>query len=459
MAEPDQVFDAIVVGGSLAGLAAAVRLAKNRHRVLLLEAADRLGGRLAPYRLTPGPSGKDADGPGSDVEVDDWPGMITFPAPWRDLFRKSGRTFDDELARADQALVPAPAPRHEFADGGQLVMPADRGLQYTVLSQAYGTAIADRWRDLVDHLDQVWQVLRPLGGEAELVDADQLRAKKAVLQPGRTVADLAKAIDHPHLAAMINLTAWQLGSDPRRTPGWCAVSLSTERRFGRWMMTTGGRPDRTSTLLDRLVDRVGQRRIRVELDTTVTSIDALGPDPADPGDRHRVTTTAGTFLGRTVILATQPWEGLPLLGRAAAVERRALGRTRPALAPLTSHEVNSTADAAAAADVTPDAESEPTETIRHTDRGPVISWTRPLADGRIVTSTHDWTRARPDPGAGVAWRGARTALRRPPIRSTAAGVFLAGPHSRGGADLPHTVLSGALASYAAHDLLADQPVG
>ncbi|GHF04331.1 protoporphyrinogen/coproporphyrinogen oxidase [Pseudolysinimonas yzui] len=40
-----------VIGGGIAGLLVALRLAEGGHRVTLLEAADRLGGQLAPQRL------------------------------------------------------------------------------------------------------------------------------------------------------------------------------------------------------------------------------------------------------------------------------------------------------------------------------------------------------------------------------------------------------------------------
>lgn len=440
-----KVWDTVVVGSGLAGLAAAARLAKNRHSVLVLEAADRLGGRLSPYEV-------------GGVMVDDWPGMFAFPAPWRDLFRKSGRELADELTRHHQALVPAPATRHVFEEaiGGsaELVLPSERGVQFAVLSQRYGEPVAIRWRDLLDHLDEVSQALRPLGGEAELRSAEQLRRARKVLQPGRSVADLAAAVKHPHLAAMIRTTAWRAGAEPRHTPGWCAAALADERRFGRWMITTGDHPDRASVLLDRLGDRLGTRRVSVRTQASATAVRATR-------DRHVAITTGDPELpgitARTVILAVEPTTAYRLLGRAAGAERRAAARTTPALAPVVEHEVkgvstSSTGEAGSTGGV-----GEATETIHHTDRGPVITWTRPLPDGRMVTSRHDWTRARPDTGAGIAWRGPRTALRRPPIRSEVAGVHLAGPFSRGGADLPHVVLSGALASYACHDLLATTP--
>ena len=48
----------VVIGGGLAGLAAAARLAKNGHRVELFERSSSLGGLWAPTELRPGGPGR-----------------------------------------------------------------------------------------------------------------------------------------------------------------------------------------------------------------------------------------------------------------------------------------------------------------------------------------------------------------------------------------------------------------
>jgi len=187
----------VVIGGGLAGLAAAARLAKVGHQVELYERSDRLGGTWTPYQLI------------SDVTVDDAPSIIGFPAPWRDLFRKSGRPLEAELARMGYALEPAQPATMIFADGAELTLPTDRGGQYATVAAAYGKSVAERWRDLLDRLDDVWQTLRGLGLEAELSSSRQLNrtARRSLFGHRATVADLATSIDHDHLGAVIRNVA------------------------------------------------------------------------------------------------------------------------------------------------------------------------------------------------------------------------------------------------------------
>src|SRR3954453_13876492 len=145
-----------VIGGGLAGLAAAARLAKAGHPVQLFEREAGLGG-----------SWRAVEQPGVGL-VDRAPAVLTFPAPWRDLFRKSGRPLEAELARSGHELVPAGRSSDRCEDGSELSLPTERAAQYQALTAAYGEPAARRWRDLLDQLDGVWQVLRPLGLEREL---------------------------------------------------------------------------------------------------------------------------------------------------------------------------------------------------------------------------------------------------------------------------------------------------
>ncbi|MFT4218543.1 MAG: FAD-dependent oxidoreductase [Micropruina sp.] len=407
--------DIAVVGGSLAGLAASARLAKAGHRVLLFEARDRLGGRWAePGALPP---------------------AFTLPAPWRDLFRKSGRPFDAELARAGHALMPAPGAVHHFADESSLALPADRGDQWAALGEAWGTAAATRWRDLLDELDERWQVLRRLGLEDEFTDAALTPRRRQALGLNHSVARLARRFGHPQAAALLRSTAWRIGSRPERTPEFVAVRLAIERTFGRWQLTRDGVPVPASDLIELLVARLALRRVEVRLGEPVTAI--------EPG---RVVTTAGALAVDAIVVTVNPWEYLRLTGGEPMLRRRTAW-TRPAVAPhimvAPVPERTAEQDPATAA---------VTEDVHHGPTGVRVEYRLPATDGPLLI-VHDFTAGSPDPAFGTRWTSPRTWLRQPPLRPQTATVTLASASSRGGNDPWAQLLSAALATYVTHENL------
>lgn len=412
-----------VVGASLAGLAAAGRLAKQGHRVLLFEATDVLGGRWARLGALPP--------------------VFTLPAPWRDLFRKSGRPFDIELARTGHALVAAPPATHSFADSTSLVLPTDRGEQWTVLTRAWGGPAATRWRDLLDELDDRWQVLRRLGLEDEFTDADLTPQRRQALRLNRTVEQLARRIGHPQAAALIRSTAWRIGSEPARAPEFVAVRLALERTFGRWQLTRDERPVPATELLDLLTARLELRRVDVRAGEPVTAL--------RPGV---VVTGSGEIAVRAIVSAVNPWEYLRLTGAAERTLRRRTSWTRPAFAPLVTvtdeQRVGFTTDQRAERDPlsTTGADLRVHESVQHSRTGVRISYRLP---GQEVV--HDFTACSPAPGFGTRWTSSRTWLRLPPLRAATATVFTASASSRGGNDPWAQLLSGALATYVVHEAL------
>ena len=427
------------MGGGLAGLAAAVRLAKARHPVRLYEATDRLGGRWAS---------RTEQFAAGTVVLDDAPPVLEFPAPWRDLYRKSGRTLAEEFDRSAAALSAAEPARYVFADGTELRWPTDRGELFAVHEERFGTRTADRWRRLVDDLDDVWQTVRKLGWEAELTGKAELTGPvRRRIRQERTIAELADEIDQPHLAAVLRAGAYRQGGEPETTPAWCAVSQSIERRFGRWTLQSDcvddhrDRTGRTSTLIDALIERARLRRVDIRLNERVDQLDL------DQGRTRGVVTTHERLAATAVVWTADPWQlpaaGLPRF-RSRALRKR-LRHLVPAQAPTVSHELLPAADDWASGLVE--------ETITLDAAGvPTVTYRRPVTAGTLL-SVHDWQQRHADPGAGAAWRGFESWLDRPPIRSGLDRLLLAGPWSPAGNSPAATVLSGALASYAVHELI------
>ena len=417
-----------VVGGGLAGLAAAARLAKMGHRVQLHEASDRLGGRWAPHLLA-----------GTDVLLDDAPGALAFPAPWRDLVLKSGRPLEAELARGGHALVPAPPVTYAFADGSTLVLPADRAGQHSALRDAYGPGPAVRWQHLVDSLGDVWQALRPLGLEEAYEPAALTRDVVRRLRARRTLADVADGLDEPHLAALVRSVAHRQGTTPERAPALSGVELFADRTFGRWQVVpadrgAGGDVGRTSVLVDTLVARLALRGVEVRTGSRVEAVEA-GTDGV-----RAVRTGAGREPVDAVVLAVDPWSAAALLPPPAARGlRRSLRHASPARLPLAAHEVLGAAGDGTLADVR--------EHVRlDADGVPVVATTRRLS-GRLVRTVHDHRTTAPQPGAGVVTPGLRAWRRRPGTGLGLPGVALAGAASPAGPSPSAVVQTGALAAY------------
>jgi UDP-galactopyranose mutase len=415
-------------------MAAAARLAKAGHPVELFEREAALGGGW-----------RAVEEPGVGL-VDRAPAVLAFPAPWRDLFRKSGRPLEAELARSGHELVPAPPARYCFADGSELVLPTERGAQYAALTAAYGETAAQRWRDLLDTLDDVWQVLRPLGLEQELRSRAQLpRSVRSRLWARRSLAWLASGLDEPHLTALLRSVAYRHGSTPEQTPAWVGVDAAVSRTFGHWHVAATdparqpGDSGRSSVLVEALAARLALRRVTVHLSTPVTALEL------DGGRVVGVRTGEQVHPAAAVIATADPWHLVStLLPRAVGGRlRRRTCRLRPAGTPTVTHSR------------LPDPSAEVTETVELSPGGvPVVSYRRPAADGTLV-SRHDFGRLVPTPGAGVAWHGFRRWLDQPPVSTEVAGLYTASPASPAGNGPSQVILSGALASYAVHDGVAE----
>lgn len=235
-----------VLGRTFAGIAAAVRLARVGHEVTLVDPA-----------------------PGTDTLRAQLGDTLDFPAPWRDLFKKSGRPAAGALGLHGLDLVPDP-------DGP----PTDRGDVWYADVAALGEPAARQWRDLVDAADETWQAIRPLGLEAELTPDAVTRAG---LDPRRSLEDVARGVKHPALADRVRAVATRLGLDPADTPAWFTARLAVERTFGRWRLQGPAGAAPASGLVDVLEGRLDERGVRVTTDEAATADADAVIDTRDPG--------------------------------------------------------------------------------------------------------------------------------------------------------------------------------
>ena len=384
-------------GATPGGLAAAARLGKVGHDVIL---GGGDGGHWAR----------------------DLPPVVGFPAVWRDLFTKSGRSLDAVLATHRLELTAAPPVRHEFADGSVLDLPAERGGQYHAIAAAYGAPAADRWTALCDELDTLWQALRMRGLERPA--PEWTRADRAAVWGDRRLGDLAARLREPHLAALVTLEAARAGSSATGdAPALLASRIVVDRVFGHWLITGLDAPVTYpgTVLVSLLADRARQRSV---------------PETGVPG-------TSDTVPDAVLDAVPSPSAPAGLLRRPAA---------RPASAP----SVTVTSE--------PDASRRFGETVRHTPAGPIISWTWRGPDDAddkdvprgLTTMTHDHTAASPDPAWGLAPDSLRAWTARPGLRAaqtTPEGppTWHASAASPGGNEPWAELLAGALATYDLHE--------
>lgn len=366
-----------VRGATLAAVAAAARLARLGHEVTLATGGVPLGQRWAP-REEPNGDHYDALSP-----------IITLPAAWRDLFKKTGAHLVTALNGAGLELVPAPATIHRLPDGTDFALPAERGAQRRAVSARFGQPEADRWHRMIDELDRYWAAFRchALEAQVPITTAAQRRG----LGLTRTVGDLAAELTSP-----LSVIPLDLGHVD--APALTALTLSVERTFGRWqLVNSAGRPRRASILIDLLDERLASLGVRVIADDSRASdLDCLPRMPRRAPWRSGLAANPRPAITREML----PSDGIQ--GAREIVDHVAKTRT----------------------------------------------WLTPRAGGLLAT-TVTTDGGPPDPAWGLALRTPRDWLRRPPIvdgeRLTASACSPAGPE-------PWAELSSAaLAVYELHE--------
>jgi phytoene dehydrogenase-like protein len=290
------VAHVVVVGGGFAGLSAAARLAKLRHDVTLVEASDRLGGRL--HGITLG----DETWP---VELD----TVTLPGVFRDLFHKSGRPLEQvvELEITDGR-------RHVFKDKSVLDLPlGNRGDQHAALVAAFGE---DDWSPWVDTYAETWDIIRRTALDQVFTGRPAFdKAVRKVLRPRNTLAALAdKSFRDERLAKLVLDPVRLAGNERRVTPGFVAVSQYVERNFGRWRFA-GDLP----ALAVALESRLAERGVTVELGESGHELVRDGEDVRGVvTDRRMIPADVVVWCAPTWPSPLPPPRGMPVIpaGRA-----------------------------------------------------------------------------------------------------------------------------------------------
>ena len=215
----------VVVGAGVGGLAAAARLARLRHDVVVVEQASVVGGRWRPL---------EHDGFRFDPVAAD----VRLPAVLRDFFLKTGRRLEDITILETVDTIAT----HVFPDGATIRLP--------------GTG-AD-WERLVATGRKVWEAGRTPLLEAPLSSRElrswSLRHPSAawLLSPRHDLRSLLRPVRDVHVRALADHLAAVAGWPAGPVPATVVALPYVEQAFRVWAVADG---------LGRLVEAVHERAL------------------------------------------------------------------------------------------------------------------------------------------------------------------------------------------------------
>lgn len=297
-------YDVVIVGGGFAGVTAARELRQRGHRVLILEARDRLGGRTWVSEFA-----------GVAVEMGGTWVHWTQPYVWSEIGRYNLKIVESTSAE-----------RCGWITGGRIEhLPADE--YYAILNEAI-----DRFcHDAHDVFERPFDPLfKPAAVAA--IDGESVRDRIEAMNLSRELSDLLDG----EWASVGHAPNAEVGvSVPLRwyaLSGWDAVRI--HEAGGRYMFAGG-----TRSLIDAMVL---DSRPDIRLSSPVAVVE-------QDGDTVTVTTRDGTSFGARAVVMTAPlntWNAItfrPMLSplkQAAAAEGQASrgvkvwARVRGELAPF-----------------------------------------------------------------------------------------------------------------------------
>jgi len=472
----DTTGDAVVVGGGVGGLAAAIRLRAAGHRVRLVERNDVVGGKLATYTR---------DGYTFDVG----PSLVTLPHVFDDVFRAAGTSLAEQvdLVRLD------PQFRYHWTDGSSLTVP-DGDDATAAAFEAFAPGAGDQWRTFDARSRRIWDVAErtffagPMSNPLQLAKRMRSPFDLTAIDPLRTLhRAAATCFDDHRLVQWADRYATYSGSSPFAAPATLACIPHIESRYGCWYPVGG--LDAIRTALERVAGEVGVEittgveatRITAEPDGAVTGVelaDGTALDAAvvvanvdaehlyadllpDDGALRRVRRAKRSTSGFVLCLGVR---GMTAdighhnvwFSHDYADEYADLDAGRPADDPTIYACVSSVTDASQAPDgcenwfllvnTPPDVEVDAdayAEVVldRLADRGVDL---RPRAEFRHTMTPADIAARYRSPGGaiyGTSSNGTRAAFVRPANRGARPGLYLVGGSSHPGGGLPLVTIS------------------
>jgi len=228
---------AIVIGGGLAGLAAATELAGRGVRVTLVERNQHLGGKmnvLAEKGFT----------------FDMGPTILTIPNVLRGIIQRTGRTVSDyvDLVRLD------PQWRCMYEDGTVIdLLEKPESMAAAMDKQFPGTGAGRGWVDFIEYSRRMFRLsgkvffFKDLGGVMDLMrvpptsEPGLLKDVLAMRMHSTVGATIEKHIREPHVRQLADHFLQYVGSSPFLSPAILSLIAAAQVDDGCWYAMGGTR--------------------------------------------------------------------------------------------------------------------------------------------------------------------------------------------------------------------------
>lgn len=252
-----------VIGGGLAGLAAACTLAARGYPVILFERNAWLGGKAAVLEE-------------AGFRFDMGPTILTMPSVLRRIFAEAGRNMEDylDLVRLD------PQWRCFFEDGSVLDLQERVGAMSAALDRfSPGTQSGRRYAEFIelsrrlDEISQKYFFYKPIGGLRDMFDLKascnaRVMGDVMAMRMGRTVAGTVRAFTPDRrVAQMFDHFTQYVGSSPYGSPAvLCGIA---HMQVGEGVWYPRGGTAAVPRALARLAEELG---VEVRPNTQVVKI-------------------------------------------------------------------------------------------------------------------------------------------------------------------------------------------
>lgn len=211
--------EVIVVGAGPGGLAAAMLLAKDGHRVTVLEQQDRIGGRCATLRA-------------GEYRFDIGPTFFLYPHILREIFAACGYRLDDEveLVRLD--------PQYDllFDEGEKISATGDLDrltAEIARLSPADADAIARYFRDNRSKLKAFSPILqRPFNRLTDYLSPSVIKSLPLMRPFSSVDRDLARYFSDERVRLAFSFQSKYLGMSPFNCPSLFTILAFMEYEYG-----------------------------------------------------------------------------------------------------------------------------------------------------------------------------------------------------------------------------------